>query len=317
MSGGQGQTLFSGAQQQDKGQQAQTEAEEVPAEHEEELLPSEGDGALAQAAQGGCRVSFSGDIQVLCSLLWVTLLGQGVGLGDPQRSLPTPTMLGFCKEERCVQHGWWAHAVPQVPRSLGWKYFQIPLFHRFELEYWCSKYVVCYKKPQTLSQLEKRGSTGWAAALRPCCKLGAIEQRSREASCEGPRGVETTRLAQPKGEFLPDGRNWFSLGMIRFSDQGSCLPAEPSWAARGGKPQPCCATEPGERPCRRRQAARTLDRVPLRRTGLSLIASSCVMMLHSRQNVRKGKLRNESHPFSNLIFSWGVALGALQSHSLI
>jgi len=33
---------------------------------------------------------------VLCPLLWVTLLGQGVGLGDPQRSLPTLTMLGFC-----------------------------------------------------------------------------------------------------------------------------------------------------------------------------------------------------------------------------
>jgi len=31
-------------------------------EHEEELLPSEGDEALAQAAQGGCGVSFSGDI---------------------------------------------------------------------------------------------------------------------------------------------------------------------------------------------------------------------------------------------------------------
>jgi len=30
---------------------------------------------------------------VLCSLLWVTLLGQGVGLDDPQRSLPTPTIL--------------------------------------------------------------------------------------------------------------------------------------------------------------------------------------------------------------------------------
>ena len=30
---------------------------------------------------------------VLCSLLWVTLLGQGVGLGDPQRSLPTPAIL--------------------------------------------------------------------------------------------------------------------------------------------------------------------------------------------------------------------------------
>ena len=32
------------------------------AERSHELLPSEGDGALAQAAQGGCGVSFSGDI---------------------------------------------------------------------------------------------------------------------------------------------------------------------------------------------------------------------------------------------------------------
>jgi len=31
--------------------------------------------------------------EVLCSLLWVTLLQQGVGLDDPQRSLPTPTIL--------------------------------------------------------------------------------------------------------------------------------------------------------------------------------------------------------------------------------
>ena len=51
VSGGWGQTLFGGAQQQDKGQRAQTEAEEVPSEHEEELLYSEGDGALEQAAR--------------------------------------------------------------------------------------------------------------------------------------------------------------------------------------------------------------------------------------------------------------------------
>ena len=76
MSGGWG-TLFSGAQQQDKGQWAQTEEWEVPSEHEEELLHSEGDGALEQAAQGGCGFS-SGDIQ--------DLPGQGPvqpALGDP------------------------------------------------------------------------------------------------------------------------------------------------------------------------------------------------------------------------------------------
>jgi len=65
VSRGQGLALFSGAQRQDKGQWALTEAQEVPSEHEEELFPSEGDGALEQAAQGGCGVVFSADIHDL------------------------------------------------------------------------------------------------------------------------------------------------------------------------------------------------------------------------------------------------------------
>ena len=74
MSRGWGQTLFSGAQRQDKGQQAQTEAEEVPAEREEELLYSEGDRALNRLPRGAVD-SPSLDIfktcldKVLCSLL--------------------------------------------------------------------------------------------------------------------------------------------------------------------------------------------------------------------------------------------------------
>jgi len=50
---------------------------------------------------------------VLCSLLWVTLLWQEVGLGDLQGSLPTPAMLGFCDSviPPSASHGFEHHAV--------------------------------------------------------------------------------------------------------------------------------------------------------------------------------------------------------------
>jgi len=57
-----GQALFSGAQQQNKGQQTETGTQEVSSEHEEKLLYCEDYKALEQTAQRGCRLA-SGDIQ--------------------------------------------------------------------------------------------------------------------------------------------------------------------------------------------------------------------------------------------------------------
>jgi len=60
---------------------------------------------------------------VLCPLLWVTLLGQGVGLGDPQRSLPTPTILSFCD----LQGEKSAHPCYLMPKCLlGVQSWKIP-----------------------------------------------------------------------------------------------------------------------------------------------------------------------------------------------
>ena len=97
VSRGWGQALFSGAQWQDKGQWAQTEAQEVPSEHEEELLRSEGDGALSQAAQWCCGVSFSGDIQDL------------PGQGPLQSALGNPAWEG--------RLDWVTHRGPLQPRT--------------------------------------------------------------------------------------------------------------------------------------------------------------------------------------------------------
>ena len=60
------------------------DSESLNSEHDEELLSSEGDGALEQAAQGGCGVSFSGDIQ------------DPPGQGPVQPAVGDPASAGGC-----------------------------------------------------------------------------------------------------------------------------------------------------------------------------------------------------------------------------
>lgn len=112
-----------------------------------------------------------------------------------------------------------------------------------------------------------------------------------------------THFTQPRGEVLPDGRNWFSLGMICLSDKGSCIslqsPAEEREALamldHGSRMTNCTSTRNQNSPAS----------CPLVKKQALVDCQFCLTMLHSKQDVRKGKLPNESHPFSNLIFSWG------------
>ena len=59
-----------------------------------EASPFSGGGHWGEAVESPSLEIFQTLLDVvLCSLLWVTLPGQGVGLGDPQRALPTLTIL--------------------------------------------------------------------------------------------------------------------------------------------------------------------------------------------------------------------------------
>ena len=102
MSRGWGQTLFSDAQRQDNRQWAQIEAQEVPSEHEVELL------WVWQSTGTGCPEGlwslllwrYSKPAWTWSCATWSRWIcfGSGVGLGDLQRSLPTPTILWFSEK---------------------------------------------------------------------------------------------------------------------------------------------------------------------------------------------------------------------------
>ena len=80
---------------------------------EEELLPSEGDGALAQAAQGGCGVFFSGDIQDL------------PGQGPVQPAVGDPASAGGLD--------WMTHRGPFQPLPFSDSVKHLPLWYSLHL----------------------------------------------------------------------------------------------------------------------------------------------------------------------------------------
>jgi len=100
----------------------------------------------------------------------VTLLGQGVGLGDPQRSLPTPAILGFCG----LFSSW-----PRTPTSSGWA----------RAEYYLVLCFLIKKKTRSFSL----PCECWAVipAPLPCSGRGRWSPalRARPFSGSGPLGM--------------------------------------------------------------------------------------------------------------------------------
>lgn len=87
---------------------------------DEKLLYCESDWTLVQVTPRSCGISLSGDIKkkkqtlpqtsvaILCNILHVILLEQGVGPDGLQRSLPTSAILWFCVLTDQKQKSGWA-----------------------------------------------------------------------------------------------------------------------------------------------------------------------------------------------------------------
>jgi len=108
---------------------------------------------------------------VLCPLLWVTLLGQGTGLGDPQRALPAPARLGFCdsvtRRVSSISLAWpptlWAFSSkPSQLISLG---LQDSAHH-------CGFVLHCHLQASPLSFFSWHQSRGWGGVT------GSKQQRT-------------------------------------------------------------------------------------------------------------------------------------------
>lgn len=91
-------------QWQDKGQWAEIDAQDVLSEYEEKLVYCEGCRALPRVVESLSLEIFKPCLNtILCNLLWVNLLEQGVGPDHLQRSLPTPSSPGSCKTQMQLQ----------------------------------------------------------------------------------------------------------------------------------------------------------------------------------------------------------------------
>jgi len=210
---------------------------------------------------------------VLCSLLWVTLLRRGVGLDDPQRSLPTPTILWFCV---CHDHGYlhlsaWRRG--NTPCICGVLIF-VPLRLHLPTQLWAvsnreslsssaatstsrgSQKPNIYFKPPLSIRLHKHNQIPGQDLLPSLCRF-TPSQRAFWLLCRfislQPHGVSADSRSQPTGR-LTVGRaantfhvssRWQQWPMSIFRAESAAnstftFPDEGflknSWETSGGKP---------------------------------------------------------------------------------